>query len=471
MNIEEWVRPSGVYTRTQRAGLELLAKAEIKPAEGGVWKLYPPGETKPLILNFAENRKYCHTPGICSCDAFQKSRPPVACEHLWAMLYNIQPPSVEETSPPLLPHANPIIEANSVPNGLLQPPVGLLEAASRGGYSRFSTSYSKALGDATWSILLFGDKLFADITQSLEWHPQQSRGRRRIPTHRILYGLLARALLETSFRGAAGWMRVCADHGVRNFEGKSPGFDTLAKANRDEMMTEIATALIAMTAEPIKAFGKVRIGADGTGFGTNAKSDWMNEGKYRQPGTRPTKWYRANIMWDLDSLAILAATVTDIRGKDTGEQTEAFKLIDAVRVAGWDVEWAAFDAGYHSAAIRDAVYEHLKADPIIPFHRDSKNAIPKSREVRERIKHPEMLERMFHMYKANDGSFREKYRYRVKAESGNHNLKKMLGDSVSTFGDRAKINEILWKCVAHNLRMLHYTSAHYHIDLGELLKR
>jgi hypothetical protein len=285
-----------------------------------------------------------------------------------------------------------------------------------------------------------------------------------------MYGLLVRALLNTSYRGAAGWMNVCAELGLPNFQCNPPQFDMLSKANRDELMTDVVTELIRITSRPMQAFGKVRIGADGTGFATNAKADWMNQGKYGLRGSRPAKWYRANIMWDLDGLAIIAATVTDIVGDKTGEQTEAFKLIDAVEAAGWDVDWAAFDAGYHSALIRDAVVERLNADPYIPYHRNSKNALPQRKQIRNQIIHPEVLERMYHMYKSGDGKFREKYRMRVKAECGNHSLKKMFGGSVSTFGNRAKINETLWKCVGHNMRMLQYVATMHDVDLSELLK-
>jgi hypothetical protein len=42
-------------------------------------------------------------------------------------------------------------------------------------------------------------------------------------------------------------------------------------------MTDVVTELIRITSRPMQAFGKVRIGADGTGFATNAKADWMNQ--------------------------------------------------------------------------------------------------------------------------------------------------------------------------------------------------
>lgn len=473
MNIEEYKRPPGIHSKAQWIGLELLAKADITPKGDGIWMLSSPDSTAPMILNFADQREFCSTPGTCSCDAFRKSRPPVACVHLWALLFNFQPPTPEELSPTLTALPMPVSVAQTVPDIEMQAPMpGLfLEAATRGGYSRFGKKYNEAVGEAIWRTLFLGDAVFQGLAPSPNWHLQKTQGRHRIPFHRVMYGLLARALLKTSYRGAAGWMNTCAEIGVPNFERNPPQFDMLSKANRDELMTDVVTELLRVTSRPMQGFGKVRIGADGTGFGTNAKADWMNEGKYGRRGSRPAKWYRANIMWDLDGLAIIAATVTDVKGDKTGEQTEAFKLVDAVKAAGWEVDWAACDAGYHSAKFRDAIVERLNADPYIPYHRNSKNALPNKKEIRDQIIHSDVLERMYHMYKSGDGTFREKYRMRVKAECGNHTLKKMFGDSVSTFGDRAKINETLWKCVGHNMRMLQYVATIHEINLNDLLKK
>jgi hypothetical protein len=44
-----------------------------------------------------------------------------------------------------------------------------------------------------------------------------------------MYGLLVRALLNTSYRGAAGWMNVCAELGLPNFQCNPPQFDMLSR--------------------------------------------------------------------------------------------------------------------------------------------------------------------------------------------------------------------------------------------------
>jgi hypothetical protein len=62
VNIEQYTRPFGVYSKAQRIGLELLAKADITP-QGWHLDAVIPDSTAPAILNFADQREFCSTPG------------------------------------------------------------------------------------------------------------------------------------------------------------------------------------------------------------------------------------------------------------------------------------------------------------------------------------------------------------------------------------------------------------------------
>lgn len=77
-----------------------------------------------------------------------------------------------------------------------------------------------------------------------------------------------------------------------------------------------------------------------------------------------------------------------------------------------------------------------------------------------------MIERIYAAFKADEGNaFKAEYRYRVKVEGLFSSIKTWFGGSVRANGGNGAENEILLKCICHNVHVLLMAAKIYGLDI------
>jgi hypothetical protein len=163
--------------------------------------------------------------------------------------------------------------------------------------------------------------------------------------------------------------------------------------------------------------------------------------------------------------AILSCYVTD---KDVSEKVVLLNaIIPELVTRDYDIAKFLLDGGYNATQIREEILEKLGCDPFVPWGANSKRAI--SLPWRHRVKHGEVIERIYAAFKADEGkAFKADYRYRVKVENLFSSIKTRFGGSVRALDGNGPENEILLKCICHNVHMLLLAAKVYGLDLSAM---
>jgi hypothetical protein len=163
---------------------------------------------------------------------------------------------------------------------------------------------------------------------------------------------------------------------------------------------------------------------------------------------------------------VVSVYVTD---KDRSEKVVLVRhIIPELAARGYDVEKFLADGGYNATSIRELIVEALGAVPYIPWAANSVNAI--ASKWRNKVKHGKLIEELYHAFKADEGkAFKAAgYAWRVKVENLISSVKIRYGGSVRSLEGAGPENEILLKCICHNVHMDLLAAKVYGLDLSTL---
>ena len=447
-------RPRGVYTKSQLRGVELARRDEITYEGDSVWSVNDGKHVCLVNLDRDES----------TCAEYRHSRPHVACAHHWAVLYTIDPPTVDEFQTgvqPSQPDNSKITRDATNEEDLKRTFAELI----RGGYTRHAKAYDESLRSELLEAVLFAQILFGEVARGVQWREIHARGRRQTPLSNILLSNFLRSQSNWSYRRTEGFMRLLAHERIHLIGPDFPCFDLASRFNRSPVATPVLRNILAMTAEPFRDFGALRLAADGTGIGSSHFSDYRCEKRDGLPEARRARWFRAHVICDVDSLHAVCVRVTPANGS---EKLMMLEMLQDLTDRGYTehVEEILADGGYSASQIRDEIAA-LRARPVVPWNRNAKSAI--SKRYATRVRHPRIIKDMFHLFSCEPERFKEYYRMRVKVEGLFSAVKGRFGGYVRSLDDAAPENEILWKFICHNIHMLLMAARVYDMD-HELLR-
>lgn len=410
-----------------------------------------------------------------TCDFYRKMRPRTACRHFWAVAYQIDPPEASEFEPPLA--FEPMPPQTPAPAPTAKPEVRDLLA---GGFSTTERrAYEKALQSEFPGVLKLAEDIFAQYAGDRLWKEKNEwgTGRHAFPLRLMLLSNLIRFYNRYSLRRTAGLLELLRRVGYIEVV---PKFGALGHFIASPAVTSMLEDLIYVTALPFQKLGRFRLAADGTGFSSSHYGDYRLEHRHhdnrrgdaeqssradseetnvalkkekQRKEVREQQWWRVVAVSEVDALAVLAVNVSS---ESVGEQTAFKRMLPGLVARGWDVHSFRLDAGFDDTLLRDSMAE-AGYDPMIPYRDGRVNAIP----VRHvgKVRNPEALERMFHLFALQDAELKREYGSRAKAECLFSSIERVFGKYVDSRGEIAARNEILTIFLCHNLRMLHIGQA------------
>lgn len=259
--------------------------------------------------------------------------------------------------------------------------------------------------------------------------PVRGMGRPSIPISDALFAATYKVYSGVSSRR---FMTDLRDAASKGFIGKAWHFNSVLGVIEDETITPTLHKLIAASASPLAPVESA-FAVDSTGFGT--------QNFYRHYSAKyghdqfSREFVKLHILTGTKTNVVAAATITDRRGSDypqfvplveEGAKTFTMKEISA-------------DKAYSGHSNLNAAVV-IGADPYIPFRVNA----------RDRPEAP-IWSKLFHLYNYRSDEFLPHYHRRSNVESTFSIIKRVFGDTLRSKNTEAQTNELLMKCIAHNI--------------------
>jgi transposase len=261
--------------------------------------------------------------------------------------------------------------------------------------------------------------------------PKQERGRPRLLADAV-YCATMKVYTTMSGRRATTDIRACEEHG--HVEHAASYSSVFRYTDRADLMP-LFKVLVEESAAPLKAIEKT-FAVDGTGFATNTYSRWYDH-KYGEE-KRVQKWVKAHAMVGTVTNIITAVEVTEGHVHDSPMFAP---VVEKTKANGFELREVSADKAYLSHD-NLALVEKLGGVPYVPFKSNSGSTGSAA------------WERMWHYFSLNKEDFLAHYHKRSNVESTFSSVKRKFGGSVRSKLLPAQLNEVLLKCLCHNLSML-----------------
>ncbi len=390
------MEPATLVDARQARGLALVQskRAKIKHVAGSRWLV--PSQTEPsggYVVDVEQNS--------CTCPDHEDRG--VKCKHLWAIM---------------------ILRAEvELPDGTM------LVTEKRITYSQPDWSaYHRAQCDEKHRVQLLLRGLCDGIAQ-----PEQAGGRPRLRLADVVYGATMKVYSTVSGRRADTDIRECEGKGLMT---KAPSYNSVFRYLERPELAPLLKTLVHEAAAPLRAIEDT-FATDSTGFATNTYARWFDE-KYGGE-KKCQRWLKAHAQVGTTVHVIASVEVTE---STVGDALMLVPLLTSSVERGFTVKELAADKAYLSNEILTAV-EAVGGVPYVPFKSNSRKT-GKSDAWR----------RLWHTFEARNDEFLAHYHKRSNVESAFSAVKRKFGASVRAKTPAAQVNEVLLKCLCHNLSVL-----------------
>jgi transposase len=216
---------------------------------------------------------------------------------------------------------------------------------------------------------------------------------------------------------------------------RAPAYNSVFRfVERADLMPLLKT-LVEESATPLKAIERT-FAADATGFATQTYVRWhdFKHGEDR----RAQRWIKCHAMVGTLTNVITAVDVTEGHINDS----PMFEgLLERTAANGFEMHEVSADKAYLSHANLAAIAK-VGAVPYVPMKVNSGSAGSAA------------WERLYHLFSLNREAFQSHYHQRSNIESTFSAMKRKFGAGVRSKLPAAQFNEVLLKCLCHNLSML-----------------
>jgi len=276
-------------------------------------------------------------------------------------------------------------------------------------------------------------------------------GRTPVPMHdKILY-VAMQAYNTKSSRRCISDLEIAKKLG---YLYSTPHFNTVLKTLNDPRVSTYLTHLIQVSGLPLKNIER-DFAVDSSGFSTSLFGRWFDV----RTGTESDKrlYKKAHITCGVVTNIISAVIITPGACNDSPEFSRLIK--DTKRI--YEPREVSADMGYIS--IDNLEYAWGKA--IIPFIPFKKNVSKETASGNGMV-----WRKMLKFFTDYPDEFYHHYHKRSNVETTFHMIKRKFGDHLRSRTEIGQTNEILAKCLCHNLCVLVQELFELDIDLNELKK-
>ena len=282
--------------------------------------------------------------------------------------------------------------------------------------------------------------LLAGLCDGIE-SPAQKTGRPRLPLRDAVYGATMKVYSTVSGRRASSDLRTCEAAGHM---AKAPKYNTVFKYMEQPSLLPLLRRLVDESARPLAEIERT-FAVDGTGFASPTYVRWFDykHGEDR----RVQQWVKLHAAVGTLTNVITAAEVTVGTANDCPE----FPALVERTARNFKVEEVSADKAYLSHANLAAV-ERVGGVPFVPFKSNSGSTGSAA------------WERMYHYFAMNKDAFLAHYHRRSNVETTFSAMKRKFGAGVRSKLQAAQFNEVMLKCLCHNMACLVHAIHEFNIQ-------
>lgn len=270
-------------------------------------------------------------------------------------------------------------------------------------------------------------------------------GRNPIPTKDKIFYLTLQAYNIKSSRRCISDLELCRQ---LEFIDRTPHFNTVLKCLRDSTLETYFKHLINVSGLPLQQV-EIDFAVDSSGFSTSQFERWYDYKIQKDSDRR--RFRKVHLTCGVKTNVVTAINITSAKFGDSPQFQDLVKTTGRV----FDIREISADKAYSSRDNLKTVQD-LGGIPFIPF----RNTVTgKQRGTR-------VWGQMYHFYNNHREEFLMHYHKRSNVESCFSMLKKKFGDHIRSKNEISQNNEILAKCLAHNLCVLIQESLELGIDIN-----
>ena len=266
--------------------------------------------------------------------------------------------------------------------------------------------------------------------------PEYDYGRPKLPISDMLFCIARKEYSGLSRRRVMSIIRDDYEKGLISY---LPSSGSLTRYIDDPDLTPVLKQLVRESARPLAAV-ETKFAVDATGFSTRVYDQWF-EHKWGK-SIKQAQWIKAHIMCGTLTNIISAVEVTSGNRNDT----KFLPRLLRASTENFNVEELSADKGYLSKKNFNTAAA-AGVDLYMPFKVDSRERNPKR-------KRSIAWEKAFRHYHDHREEFLKHYHLRSNAESTMQMLKSKFGPSVRSRTQAGQFNELLTRCLCHNICVL-----------------
>jgi len=269
-------------------------------------------------------------------------------------------------------------------------------------------------------------------------------GRRPIPLRNKIFFVVMQAYYNKSRRTCVDLLKACKEKG---FIGKTPHFNSLGNALTDPGLTPYLKHLINISGYPLKQC-ETDFAMDSSGISTGMYERWFDIRTGYNSSRR--KFVKVHLIVGTLTNIIAGVEITPGYAADSPQVSSLLKQAGRI----YSPKRVSADKAYSSRKNLAEIHSY-GAIPFIPF-----KLLASPRPMGDWI-----WRKMFDLYWHHPAQFKLRYHQRSNVEANFQMLKTKFGTHVRSRQIVPQTNELLARCLAHNLCVLVQEAAELEIDL------
>ncbi|MEK6908461.1 MAG: transposase [Nanoarchaeota archaeon] len=292
------------------------------------------------------------------------------------------------------------------------------------------TQYNKAKCNEKSMFYLFLDDLCRIIQE-----PQHQVGRKPVPLRDLIFCACLKIYSNYSARKISSDMRHAEKAG---FIKKVPHFNSLLTFMNNPITEQLLMKLITISAMPLKQL-ESDFAHDSTGFGCYQYERWMKV-RFTQISENPEKLWRHFVKLHASiGTKTNVITAAEVTNSSIGDH-RMFEPVAKVTAANFNVERYSMDKAYLSKKNMQ-VAQALEFIPFVPFKTNTSHKLNENG----------LWNRMYVYFNQNRAEFDKHYHRRSNVETTFSMIKMRLGEFLKCRNLQGQKNEVLLKCLVHNI--------------------
>ncbi len=275
-----------------------------------------------------------------------------------------------------------------------------------------------------------------DLLNNMEFPENKTqRGRKSIPTRDQIFYMVVQSYNQKSSRRCISDIEICRQLG---FVEKTPHFNTVLKCLGKPENKTYLQHIINVSGIPL-AEVEIDFATDSSGFSTSQFDRWFDIRFDKGRETEKRRFRKCHMTCGVKTNIIAAVNTTRGFSGDSPEFENLTKTTSKI----YDIREVSADKAYLSRKNLQAVSD-CGGVPFIPFKSNTRGN-PKGTGI---------WRAMWDYFRYNREEFMNHYHKRSNSETVFHMLKMKFGKSLRSKSEIGQDNEILAKCLAHNMCVL-----------------